>query len=171
MFGDVGTNSKNLPVVKPEKIAKKISVGGDKPSEVHDEPSEEYKYPIYSNGEKNDGLYGWSKEYRIKDPSITISARGTIGYAVYRETGKYTPIVRLIALIPNDLVDPVYLTYYLNIEREKGNGSGIQQLTVPMFKNKDIILPSLNDQKRFSTFAEQVDKLKFSNSNSWGLFA
>lgn len=161
MFGDPHFNTKGLPIVKPADISISLSAGGDKPKEVSEVKTEEFKFPIYANGEKDDGLYGWSKTYKIEKPAITISGRGTIGYSSFRRDGKFTPIVRLITLIPNQKVNPVYLTYYLNLEREEGSGSGVQQLTVPTFKLKDIILPDINDQNNFAEFAELIDKSKF----------
>lgn len=161
MFGDTKTNSKKLPLVKPEEICESISAGGDRPDEVSSIKTTDFAYPIFSNGEKDDGLYGWSKEYRIEKPSVTVSGRGTIGYSSYRKDGKFTPIVRLIVMTPNEKVNPVYLTYYLNLEREEGSGSGVQQLTVPMIKSKKIMLPELIKQNKFAEFVEQVDKLKF----------
>ena len=163
LFGNPQTNPFGLPLVYPEAIAKRISAGGDKPADMLEKCTDEYCYPVYSNGEKDDGLFGWSKEYRINEPAITISGRGTIGYSAYRKDGKFTPIVRLISLIPNNKINPIYLTYYLNIEREKGTGSGVQQLTVPMLKQKKIMLPELNKQNEFASFVEQIDKLKFSS--------
>jgi type I restriction enzyme S subunit len=167
MFGDTKTNSKKLPLVKPEEICESISAGGDRPDEVSSIKTTDFAYPIFSNGEKDDGLYGWSKEYRIEKPSVTVSGRGTIGYSSYRKDGKFTPIVRLIVMTPNEKVNPVYLTYYLNLEREEGSGSGVQQLTVPMIKSKKIMLPELIKQNKFAEFVEQVDKLKLEVQKSF----
>jgi type I restriction enzyme S subunit len=161
MFGDPKTNSKRLPLVKPEEICESISAGGDRPNEVSSIRTEDFLYPIFSNGEKDDGLYGWSKGYRIGKPAVTISGRGTIGYTSFRKDGKFTPIVRLIVMIPNEKINPIYLTYYMNLEREIGSGSGVQQLTVPMIKEKSIILPDIVEQNNFALLVEQVDKLKF----------
>ena len=166
MFGDPKTNSKRLPLVKPKEICESISAGGDRPNEVSSIRTEEFLYPIYSNGEKDDGLYGWSKGYRIEKPAVTISGRGTIGFSCFRKDGKFTPIVRLIVIIPNEKINPIYLTYYMNFEREIGSGSGVQQLTVPMIKEKSIILPDIVDQNDFALFFEQVDKLKFAVQKS-----
>ena len=161
MFGDPKTNSNNFPAVKPDYICESISAGGDKPKDVSDIQTEEFPYPIFSNGEKDDGLFGWSKDYRIEKPSITVSGRGTIGYASFRKDGKFTPIVRLIVMTPNNRIDPIYLTYFMNMEREQGSGSGVQQLTVPMIKEKDILLPPLDQQKQFSDLVRLIDKSKF----------
>ena len=170
MFGDPKTNSKQLPIMKPIDICESISAGGDKPKEVSDFETDEFCYPIYSNGEKDDGLYGWSKLYRIDKPAVTVSGRGTIGYASFRKSGKFTPIVRLIVLIPNNKINPIYLTYFLNFEREEGSGSGVQQLTVPMIKQKKIIVPDIELQNEFESFVKQVDKSKFINYSRYFLW-
>lgn len=161
MFGDPNTNSLGLPIVKLEEVCESISAGGDKPSFVSKIKTDEFCYPIFSNGEKDDGLYGWSNKYRIEKPSITVSGRGTIGYSSYRKEGRYTPIVRLIVLIPNDRVNGLFLTYLLNMNREEGSGSGVKQLTVPMIREKTIILPDLQQQNEFASFIELIDKSEF----------
>ena len=48
--------------------------------------TESCKIPIYSNGMENEGLYGYTNKPRVTEPSITISARGTIGFCCVRET-------------------------------------------------------------------------------------
>lgn len=158
MFGDPKTNTKNLAVMKLAEICKNISAGGDKPKEVSETKNDEFCFPIYSNGEKNDGLYGWSKTYKIEKPAVTVSGRGTIGYSSFRKKGKFTPIVRLITLEPSEEINPLYLTHFLNFEREVGLGSGVQQLTVPMIKQKKIIVPDIVLQNEFAFFATLVDK-------------
>ena len=160
LFGDSHYNEKDLKVVNPEYVCKDIFAGGDKPEKVSKVQTDNFRFPIFSNGEKDEGLYGWSTDYRVAEPAITVSGRGTIGYSVYRENGKFTPIIRLVVLIPNNRVNPYYLTYYLNLERENGSGSGVHQLTVPMIKEKKILLPDLDSQNRFANYYHSIQKLK-----------
>lgn len=68
---------------------------------------------FYSNGIRDEGLYGFSSGYKIEDESITVSARGTIGYVCLRHR-PYTPIVRLITLVPKkEIVSAKYLYLWL----------------------------------------------------------
>lgn len=145
-------------VVLLDDLVLKIFAGGDKPDEVSNEKTEEFSYPIFSNGLKDKGLYGYSNTYRVDEECITISARGTIGYTEVR-TPKFTPIVRLIVIVPTEYTLSKYLKFYFeNLIVEK-SGTSIPQLTVPMIKPIPIKLPPLNEQKRI---VAKIEKL-FSN--------
>ena len=92
-----------------------LTAGGDKPKNFSNGLTEEYKIPIYSNGITNDGLYGYTDNARINEESITVSARGTIGFVCLR-LEPYLPIVRLIAVVPKkELITSKYLFYWLKI--------------------------------------------------------
>lgn len=151
--------NQNFPFVYPDKVAESIFAGGDKPQQTSPIKNMQYPYAIYSNGEKNLGLIGFSTKARVTTHAITVSARGTIGLAILREE-PFTPIVRLITLIPNSTVNPIYLTFYLNRERERGLGTSIKQLTLPMFSKKQILFPPLPLQNKFAQFVQQVEKAK-----------
>ena len=141
-------------------LSKEIYAGGDKPKDISRIKTEEYLYPVFANGYENEGLQGYSKNYRTKDESITISARGTIGYSSIRE-GKFTPIVRLITITPNERVNVIYLKYAIDNINIAGSGTSQAQLTVPNVKKKKIIVPPIELQNQFAELAEKIDKQKF----------
>jgi len=89
-----------------ENICKRIFAGGDVPkNNLSKFKTDKYNIPIFANGEKNKGLYGYTDISKVVDPSITVSARGTIGYSEIRNE-PFFPVVRLIVLIPdNSIVD------------------------------------------------------------------
>jgi type I restriction enzyme S subunit len=128
-------------------VSKKIFAGGDKPENVSEFITDKLNIPIYANGAKNNGLYGYTDAYKVKDECITISARGTIGFTVVRNE-KFLPIVRLIVVIPNDDVLSKILKYYLDYELVENTGSSIPQLTVPTVKKLMFPLPPLSEQQR-----------------------
>ena len=128
-------------------IAYSISAGGDKPAVFSKEKTTDCLIPVYSNGEKNNGLFGYTNEPRIIEKSITISGRGTIGFSCVR-TEPYVPIVRLISVIPSSDMDLYYLQYVFTSLFEEGVGTSIQQLTVPMLITKLIPIPPIAEQKR-----------------------
>lgn len=74
-----------------------VKAGGDKPKDYSVNKSETYFIPIYSNGITNEGLYGFTNKAKIFKQSITVSARGTIGYCVLRNK-PFVPIIRLIVV-------------------------------------------------------------------------
>ncbi|WP_281738661.1 restriction endonuclease subunit S [Enterococcus dispar] len=129
---------------------KKIVAGGDKPNEVSFEKTSEFQIPIYSNGVKDNGLYGWAKEAKIIEPSVTVSARGTIGFTVIRSR-PFVPIVRLISVTPLEkTVDVSFLKYILSYLIPTGEGTSIPQLTVPGLKPFLIALPPYSEQLRIT---------------------
>ncbi len=128
----------------------KMSAGGDKPKGISNIKSTEYPYPIYSNGLDNEGLYGYTNEAKIFAESVTVSARGTIGFVCLRHI-PYVPIVRLVTLIPNeDLISAKYLYLYLKQLHISGTGTTQQQLTVPDFRKTEILIPDKITMDKFT---------------------
>jgi type I restriction enzyme S subunit len=127
-----------------------MSAGGDKPKNFSKERADGLEIPIYSNGISNEGLYGFTDNARIFEESVTVSARGTIGYVCLRMQ-PYLPIVRLISLVPKkEYVSSKFLFLCLQNENIQGNGTTQQQLTVPDFKETKIITPNIDIIKDFN---------------------
>jgi len=127
-----------------------LSAGGDLPKNDFSEiKTNKQTIPIYANGEKNNGLFGFTSIAKVTKPSITISARGTIGFSVKR-LESFFPIVRLIVVTPKNLqnLDLSYLDYSIKTIDFKHSGTSIPQLTVPMIKDYKIPIPPLPEQKR-----------------------
>lgn len=93
------SNSKSVKSFYIKDISFKLFAGGDKPNDYSENISKEYIYPVYSNGEKKEGLLCFSKTFKVDKEALTISARGTIGFTAIRKA-YFTPVVRLITLIP-----------------------------------------------------------------------
>lgn len=147
------------------EVCEELFAGGDVPKGNSSKyETEEFKIPIFSNGEKNKGLYGFTNNSRVTKPSITISARGTIGYSEIRHSPFY-PAIRLIVVIPkNDIVNLLYLKYVIAGIDFKHSGSSIPQLTVPMIKGYPISFPTLKEQKtivqKLKALSEETKKLE-----------
>ncbi|EAL6679619.1 restriction endonuclease subunit S [Campylobacter jejuni] len=137
-----------------EEISENISAGGDKPKNCTESKTAKNQIPVYANGVNNNGLVGYTDKATIIKPSLTISARGTIGFVCIRKE-PYFPIVRLISLIPcENILCLHYLYFCLNFFIVKGEGSSIPQLTIPKFKSLQIPLPPLKEQEQI---AEHLD--------------
>lgn len=117
-----------------------LNAGGDKPKIVSQNRTKELNVPIYSNGIDNEGLYGYTDKPRITEESVTISARGTIGYVALR-TAPFVPIVRLITIRPKERVTSKFLYFWAKSQDINGTGTTQQQLTVPDFKLTKLVLP------------------------------
>ena len=127
-----------------------MSAGGDKPKNISKQKTEEHLYPIYSNGISEEGLYGFTSDYKISEESVTVSARGTIGFVCLRHI-PFTPIVRLVTLVPHtSIVSAKYLYLWLKSIQIHGTGTTQQQLTVPDFRKTEIIIPPEAEMKEFT---------------------
>ena len=133
-----------------------MGAGGDKPKKISPVKTPLCPYPIYSNGISDYGLYGYTNEPKIKVESVTVSARGTIGYVCLRHI-PYVPIVRLVTMIPDtNMLSAKYLYLYLCQLHISGTGTTQQQLTVPDFRKTEIIIP---DKTTMDSFTETVTPL------------
>ena len=127
-----------------------LSAGGDKPTICSPTPTDECSVPVYSNGINNFGLYGYTDRPKVTEESVTVSARGTIGFVCLRQD-PFVPIVRLVTVIPNkSLITTKYLYLYLRSIHIAGVGTTQQQLTVPDFKKYRILVPNRAVVKDFT---------------------
>jgi len=138
-----------------------LSAGGDKPVVVSPTPTEECTVPIYSNGIDNFGLYGFTDFPKITDESVTVSARGTIGFVCLREE-PFVPIVRLVTAIPNiEFLTAKFLFLFLKNAHIAGVGTTQQQLTVPDFKKFAILVPNRDTVESFTQKVNPIfDKMR-----------
>lgn len=146
-----------------------IFAGGDVPKESYSEnKTEEFNIPILSNGIGDKSLYGWTNKAKINKPSLTISARGTIGWTSYREKPFY-PIVRLLVLTPKIELNLKYTYHFMKmIEKNyKVPESGIPQLTKPMIEDLRIPVPSFSEQQHIVSILDKFETL--TNSITEGL--
>lgn len=133
-----------------------MGAGGDKPQNVSQTKTDLYQYPIYSNGLSNEGLYGFTDKAKIHEESVTVSARGTIGFVCLRHI-PYVPIVRLVTLIPKkEFISAKYLYLWLKQLHITGTGTTQQQLTVPDFQKTEILIPSQEIVTLFTTTVEPI---------------
>ena len=139
----------------------KISAGGDAPKDsMSKQKTEKYSVPIISNGIGENALYGYTDAPKFEEPAVTVAARGTIGYAEYRDYPFY-PIIRLLTAIPKDstVVNPKYLYYCLQGKQYSVPMGGIPQLTAPELKKVEIPIPSLDVQNRIVQVLDNFDAI------------
>lgn len=117
-----------------------ISAGGDKPKDMVPDITASCRVPVYSNSTVNEGLFGYTAKAKVSEKSVTVSARGGIGFTALR-LEPYVPIVRLIVVAPReaDLLNYLYRT--LQRFRYDGAASAQGQLTVPQISLFRILRP------------------------------
>lgn len=136
--------------ITPINMVANLKAGGDKPKTFSEKMTNENKIPVFANGITGKGLMGFTDKAVINNPSVTISARGTVG-VVFLRTEPYVPIVRLISVTPiEDKVDILYLYLYLINQNFRSTGAAQQQITVPLLKSKNIICPTDDVRKSFN---------------------
>ena len=142
-----------------------MSAGGDKPKTISNQKTEKCQYPVYSNSISNEGLYGFTTDYKIPAESVTVSARGTIGFVCLRHI-PYTPIVRLVTLVPRaNIISAKYLYLWLKSIPIHGTGTTQQQLTVPDFRKTEIIVPTEAEMRRFTETINPLFQQMWSNQD------
>lgn len=132
-----------------------IKAGGDKPKDFLKSKTETHTIPVIANGIQNDGIIGYTKKATVEKSCITVSGRGTIGFSCLR-TEPFTPVVRLLVIKISDQLDNKYVQNVLTALLERGVGTSIKQLTVPMIEPKIIPLPPLKEQKRIVAKIEEL---------------
>lgn len=158
MFVD-DVDSANLPdgwkIIALENVAE-LSAGGDRPAVYSDSPTDVCNVPIFSNGIDKEGLYGFTDKAKVFEESVTVSARGTVGYVFLREK-PYVPIVRLISVVPNPMhITAKYLLFALSAIDLHSTGTSQQQITVPDFKKRLILVPN---KQSLDTFMQRITPL------------
>jgi type I restriction enzyme S subunit len=138
-----------------------IFAGGDVPKEALSEiETEEFNIPILSNGIDKKSLYGWTNIPKIEKPSLTISARGTIGWTSYRDK-PFFPIVRLLVLTPKGELNLKFAYYYMKTIEDKYNvpQNGIPQLTKPMVKDILFPIPCLDNPTKSLEIQKEIVRI------------
>ena len=155
----IDATSEGMPITWAEVPLYQVAdlgAGGDRPKVFSDVKTPECPIPIFSNGIENEGLYGYTDKSKVQAESVTISARGTVGYVFLRQE-PFVPIVRLIYIIPKDeRVTAKYLFFALRYAEMNSTGTSQQQITVPDFKNTPIIVPNADT---LSEFMRQITPL------------
>lgn len=138
-----------------------IYAGGDVPKDsLSPIQSETHPFPIFANAIKNKGLYGFTNQKRSNSDSLTITARGFLGHAEYREE-PFFPIVRLLVLEPKGTLEARFATYAINDRVTFSiESTGVPQLTAPQVGKYAIAAPKdLKEQHAIVTALSDVDAL------------
>lgn len=152
--------SNNIPYKTLNELCN-ISAGGDVPKDsMSKEKTEDNAIPIISNGIGNNALYGFTNKPKITEKAVTVAARGTIGYAEYRDY-PYYPIVRLLSVIPkNDKeLNTKFLYYCLQGKDYRIPTGGIPQLTAPMLNKETIPVPPIGIQEKIVAILDKFDAI------------
>ncbi len=134
--------------------------GGDyDPLRSSDVQDDRYPYPIYANSLTQQGLHGFCNYGKESAGSITVTGRGTLGKAFYRET-PFVAIGRLIVLKPKVSLDARYFCEYINYGIQFAvESTGVPQLTAPQISHYLLPVPPENEQRAIAKVLSDVDGL------------
>lgn len=137
-----------------------VNASGDLDSENFSPTrTEVHIYPIYSNSVTEEGLYGYCTFPKYPKNSVTITARGTLGVAFYRDHD-YVGIGRLLVLSNLKNVVPYFLqeiwNYSAKMPLENG---GIPQLTAIKARAVELWLPKKEEQQKIVDCLTPLDEL------------
>ncbi|MCK4829856.1 restriction endonuclease subunit S, partial [bacterium] len=110
------------------------------------------------NAEKGKGFYGFSDQFKVSVPSVTVAGRGVnVGIAHARDH-KFYPIVRLLTLTPKQEQSIFFFQYGINQFNIFIESTGVPQLTGPQISTYHIASPTLPEQEKIASFLSAVDK-------------
>ena len=136
-----------------------IKVGGDLDIAYYSKTKTSfYRYEVVSNSLSNRGLYGYTSLPKFPADSITITGRGNVGHAEYRDD-QFDAIVRIVVLTPigagvcvKFVAELINITSPFQIE-----STGVPQLTAPQIAAAIISLPPIDEQKRIVATLDTID--------------
>ena len=132
--------------------------GGDvDPTRSSDVQSDSHPYPIYANSLSQEGLYGFCSYAENCPGSITVTARGTLGKAFYRDT-PFVAIGRLLVLEPKVRMDARFFSSYINHSIHFAvESTGVPQLTAPQVARYSLLVPLEHEQRAISETLSDMD--------------
>lgn len=140
------------------KIGRLFSVkaGGDASIEDYsDEQNSEFCYPVFTNTLNKDDVYAYTRKPKFGGETITVTGRGAIGHAIYRNM-EYDAIIRLLVLIPKSQYDCRYYAYFIDMVIVFfTNSAAIGQLSANQILPYDVCVPPLSEQQSIASYLDE----------------
>jgi type I restriction enzyme S subunit len=137
-----------------------LCAGGDLNKEIFNTfKTEKHKYEVYANALAKKGLYGYTTLSKYPSNSITVTARGSIGFAFYRNQ-PYDAIGRLLVLIPKYKINCFFVSEYINNRVKFAiESTGVPQLTAPQIAKYELkIPPTIEEQTAIANILSDMDR-------------
>ena len=142
-----------------------IKAGGDvKPEFFSDKKDDSHPYPVYTNTKSANDIYAYTSLATCPGNSITVTGRGEIGHAIYREK-PYDAIIRLLSLSPKktNIACKFYAYFIDTVIPFTSDSAAIGQLSAIQIKTKYITLPPLSEQHSIVSYLDdkcgKIDKM------------
>ncbi|PSU70746.1 restriction endonuclease subunit S [Photobacterium phosphoreum] len=132
-----------------------IKAGGDlKVNYFSEEKDKDHPFPIYTNANDEKAVYGYTSKPFFKGNSITVSGRGEVGYAVYRDH-PFDAIIRLLVLSPTKKLNLKFFTYFIkDVIDFQVESSAIGQLSTSQISPFKVVFPAVEEQTQIAAFLD-----------------
>ncbi|KJG08859.1 restriction endonuclease subunit S [Photobacterium kishitanii] len=132
-----------------------IKAGGDlKVNYFSEEKDKDHPFPIYTNANDEKAVYGYTSKPFFKGNSITVSGRGEVGYAVYRDH-PFDAIIRLLVLSPTKKLNLKFFTYFIkDVIDFQVESSAIGQLSTSQISPFKVVFPAVEEQTQIAVFLD-----------------
>lgn len=140
-----------------------IKAGGDLKEDLYSKTkTDEHIYPIYTNAIKSDAVYGYSAKAFFSSNSITVTGRGEVGYAIYRDHD-YDAIIRLLVLTPKNKEKCKFFAYFINAILDfYGGNTAVSQLSTEQIGPYKTCIPPSDEQQTIVKFLdEKIDEIQY----------
>ncbi|MDA3955838.1 restriction endonuclease subunit S [Oceanispirochaeta sp.] len=133
----------------------KINAGGDLQVNYFSEiKTQKHCFPIYTNANDKNAIYGYSCKNNYEANTITVSGRGDIGFAVFRDH-PYDAIIRLLVLSPIKQQHCKFFSYYINdVIDFRVESSAIGQLSTNQIAPYKVVFPHFREQTQIANFLD-----------------
>ena len=132
-----------------------IKAGGDVKIEFFSETkTEKHPYPIYTNARDENAVYGYTSKYNYPSNTITVSGRGEVGFAIFRDH-PYDAIIRLLVLSPIKKNNCKFFAYLINdVIDFRVESSAVGQLSTQQISPYKVVFPSYDEQQKIANFLD-----------------
>lgn len=157
MFGDVLTNSKNLPLINFEELVR-LKRGYDLPKQLRTFGN----YPVYASN----SIIDYHNDFKVKGPGVVTGRSGTIGTVNYSKSEFWPLNTTLYSENFNGNI--IYIKHFLEYFRLErfSNGAGVPTLNRNLLHNEKIIDAPKDLQNQFATLVEKVENIKIDYNSS-----
>ena len=125
----------------------KIRAGGDAKLNLYSDTQDKtHPYPVFTNAKDASSVYGYTSKAIFPKNSITVTGRGDIGKAFYRNV-PFDAIIRLLVLTPYSLNNCEFFAHYINsVLVFKSDSAAVSQLSAVQIAPSTIVLPPEREQ-------------------------
>ncbi|EBA01753.1 restriction endonuclease subunit S [Marinobacter sp. ELB17] len=132
-----------------------IKAGGDVNTDVFSETrTHDRPFPIYTNANNPNIVYGYTSKAKYGPNCITVSGRGYVGFAAFRDH-IFDAIIRLLVLTPKKDLNCKFFEYFINeVVDFREESSAIGQLSTNQIAPYKVAFPDCREQSKITHFLD-----------------